>query len=272
MNRHSTQLAEALGPGVPSGATNRSAAKSLAREEARAAGNAGRPARRIRRVAWLVIAAQVAFVFSMLIAAAWQGPHYSLISDSMSDMYAVTAPDALFLVVVLTLCGAATMWFAWRGLRPALAPAGRRLATVTSALLALSIFGIGDLLTPASRLDCRLADPGCTPAMQLSNLGGKMDDGFSTVGVILLIAFGFVLAYALKRIPAWRSWVRPVRWFSVMMTALLILDGVTQGANGLSGMFERFIALTGAAGIALLAAGAARRSRTAELTEVTPPR
>src|SRR5579864_2510714 len=101
MNRHSTQLAEALGPGVPSGATNRSAAKSLAREEARAARNAGRPARRIRRVAWLAIAAQVAFVFSMLIAAAWQGPHYSLISDSMSDMYAVTAPDALFLVVVL---------------------------------------------------------------------------------------------------------------------------------------------------------------------------
>jgi hypothetical protein len=57
-----------------------------------------------------------------------------------------------------------------------------------------------------------------------------------------------------------------------MMIALLILDGVTQGANGLSGMFERFIALTGAAGIALFAAGAARRSRTAVLTEVAPPR
>jgi hypothetical protein len=236
-------------------------AKSLAREEARAARKAGRPAWRIRRVARLAIAAQVVFTFSMLIAATWQGPHYNIISDSMSDMYAVTAPHALFLLVVLTLCGAATMCFAWWGLRPALAPAGRRLATVTSALLALSIFGIGDLLTFSERLDCRLADPGCTPAMQLSNLGGKMDDGFSTVGVIVLVACGIAASYALKRLPAWRSWVRPVRWFSVVMTALLILDGVTQGANGLSGMLERFIALTGAAGIALLAVGVARRSR-----------
>lgn len=272
MNRHATRLAQAPGPAVPSQATNRSMARSLAAEEARAARKAGRPARRVRRVALLAIAAQAVFTFSMLIAAAWQGPHYSLISDSMSDMYAVTAPGALFLVVVLTLCGAATMWFAWRGLRPALAPAGRRLATVTSALLALSIFGIGDLLTPAERLDCRLADPGCTPAMQLSNLGGKMDDAFSTAGVIMLIACGFVLARALKRIPAWQSWARPVRWFSVMMIALLILDGVTQGPAGLSGVFERFIALAGAAGITLLAAGAARRSRTAELTEAAPPR
>jgi len=65
------------------------------------------------------IAAQVIFVASWLAAASWQGPRYSVLAHSISEMYARTAPHAMFLVIVLTLCGAATIWFVLRSVRPA---------------------------------------------------------------------------------------------------------------------------------------------------------
>ena len=69
------------------------------------------------------LVAQVAFVSSWLIAASWQGPRYSVLAHSISDMYAVGAPNGAFLVVVISLCGAATILFAWLSLRPSLRPA-----------------------------------------------------------------------------------------------------------------------------------------------------
>ncbi|MCA2176125.1 DUF998 domain-containing protein [Nonomuraea glycinis] len=42
-------------------------------------------------------------------AASWQGPRYSVLAHTISDLYAVTAPGGMFLVVVFTLCGAATI-------------------------------------------------------------------------------------------------------------------------------------------------------------------
>jgi len=220
-----------------------------------------RVVRRVRRLARLAVAAQVIFVFSWLIAAAWQGPRYSVLAHSISDMYAVTAPGGAFLVIVFTLCGAATIWFAWRSLRTALRPAGW-LASVGSALLALSIFGLGDLLTVSERLACRMADPSCTSAKQLSNSGGMMDTIISTAGVPLFVIAGFLLAAAMKRVPGWQAWVRPVRWCMAAMIVFMICDGLTQSA-GFSGLFERLMALIGAAGIAVVASGVIRRSRTA---------
>ncbi len=90
-----------------------------------------------------------------------------------------------------------------------------------------------------------------------------MDNTLSTIGVVLFVLAGFFLAAAMKRLPSWRSWVRPVRWWAVLMIVLTICEVLTQGADGLSGLFERLIALTGATGIALLARGVIRRSRAA---------
>ena len=92
----------------------------------------------IRRWARVGIAAQVIFVGSGLAAASWQGPHYSALKHSISEMYAVTAPHAMFLLIVLTVCGAATIWFTLRSVWPALRPGGWA-ATVGAALLALSV-------------------------------------------------------------------------------------------------------------------------------------
>ncbi len=220
----------------------------------------GKVARRVRRLARLAVAAQVAFVASWLLAAAWQGPRYSVLAHSISDMYAVTAPGAAFLIIVITLCGAATTWFAWRSLRTALRPAGR-LATAGSALLALSVFGLGDLLTVSEREACRLADPGCTASSQLSNSGGAMDGTLTTAGLLLFVIAGFCLAAAMNRVPGWQAWVRPVRWGMALTIVLFVGDGLAAG-TGYSGLLERLIALSGAAGIAVLAAGVGRRSRS----------
>jgi len=208
----------------------------------------------IRRWAWVCIAAQVLFVASWLVAASWQGPRYSILAHSISDMYAVTAPHGIFLVIVLTICGAATMWFALRSVWPVLRPGGWT-ATVGCALLALSILGLGDLLTPFERLACRAADPGCTTARAISNSGGKLDDALSSIGLLLLVLAGFFLAAAMRRIPGWRAWAWPARWTAVLIFALTIADAV---GSGLSGLIERLLAAAAAAGVAALAIGILR--------------
>jgi hypothetical protein len=221
------------------------------------AAGASRRAARIRRWARVGIAAQVIFVASWLVAASWQGPRYSVVKHSISDMYAVTAPHAVFLLIVITLCGAATIWFTLRSVWPVLRPGGWA-ATVGSILLALSVAGLGDLLTPFERLACRMADPGCTTAMQVSNSGGKLDGNLTAIGVLLLVAAGFFLAHAMRRIPSWQAWARPARWIAVLIVALTVADVVT---SGLDGLFERLVAITAAAAIATLAVGILRRSR-----------
>jgi len=76
----------------------------------------------VRLWARVGVAAQVVFVLAWIVAGFWQGPGYNALKYSISDMYAVTAPRGLFLVVVITLCGIGTVLFAvlsvWPTLRP----------------------------------------------------------------------------------------------------------------------------------------------------------
>jgi hypothetical protein len=214
---------------------------------------------RIRRWAIVGVAAQALFVLSGLVAAAWQGPRYSALADSVSDMYARTAPGGMFLVVVFTLCGAATICFAAASVRPALRAGGWR-ATAGSTLLALSVIGLGDLLSPAERLACSMADPGCTTARQISNLGGRLDDILTSGGVVLLVLAGFFLAAAMKRMPDWRAWASPARWTTVAIIGLFVAAVLSQ-AVGLGGLAERLLEDTVAGALAALGIGILRRCR-----------
>ncbi|WP_297601357.1 DUF998 domain-containing protein [Mycobacterium sp.] len=213
----------------------------------------------VRRWAWLGLAAQAVFVASLLVPAFWQGPHYSAVAHTISDMYAVTAPHGGFLVVVLSLCGAATIGFALRSVWSQLRPGGWRAAT-GSVLLALSIVGLGDLLSPVERLACRMADPGCTAMQQLSNTGGQLDNAISSIGLLLLVIGAFFLAAAMRRTHGWEGWARPTRWTAALITAFAVASVLTQGA-GYTGLFERLVATTGAATLAVLAIGILRRTR-----------
>jgi hypothetical protein len=221
----------------------------------------------IRRWARLTVVGNVVFVLAWLLAALWQGPDYSFAGHTISDMYADGAPAAAFLIVMFTLCGAVVMLFAFRSLWPALREAGRP-ARVGTILLALSIFGLGDLLSLFEREGCRLADAGCTAAAQTGTAGGWLDAVLSTLGVAALAVGGFFLAAAMKRLPAWQSWVRPTRQATIVFIVLFVLDGLL-GGSGLGGLCERLIALAGAAGISALAVGVLHRTRTPVAAEAT---
>ncbi len=211
----------------------------------------------VRLWAAFTLFAHIVFVLAWLIAAAWQGPRYSAMAHSISDMYAVTAPHGMVLVVILTLCGLSLVLFTALTLWPMLRRAGWS-AAVGCLLLALSIFGLGDLLSPFERLACRLADPGCSALAQVANAGGALDSTVSFIGICFLIGAGFFLAAAMGRLAAWRTWAAPTRWFTALIIVFFLLTGLTGGA-GLSGLFERLLAFTGAAGIVALALKTLRR-------------
>lgn len=196
------------------------------------------------RWAWVGLGAQVLFTAYWLVAPLWQGAGYSVLAHSISDMYAVTAPAGAGMVVVLTLCGAATIAFVILALLPSLRPAGWP-ATLGCALLALSIFGLGDLLTPFERLACRLADPGCTSTSQLANAGGQLDGTLSTIGVALLLAGGCFTAAAMLRLPGWKPLATTVFALCGVLVVVFVLLAVVPAAYG--GAAERLLALAGAA-------------------------
>jgi vacuolar-type H+-ATPase subunit I/STV1 len=212
---------------------------------------------RVRRWAWIGFVAQVLFVASWLLAAGWQGSDYHALEHTISDMLAVGVPGAVVLIVVFTLCGLATILFAWLSVRPALRSGGRT-ATVGAVLLAMSIFGVGDLFAAAERQGCRLADPGCTGSDQRANLGGKIDTMITPTGIVLFVAAALVLAAAMKRAPGWQRWAWPFRGVAIGFTVLLF--AFVNAPVGLTGLFERLLAVFGASAIAALALSIVRRS------------
>jgi hypothetical protein len=214
----------------------------------------------VRRVAQLALAAQIGFVLSWLIAGLWQGPRYNALSQSISDMYAVTAPGGMFLVVVLTLCGLATAMFAALSVWPTLRRAGWP-ATVGSVLLGLSIYGLGDLLTPFERLACRIADSGCSPAAQVANAGGMLDATLSIIGILLFAAAAFILASAMRRTPGWQDWPWPARFVGIAFILILVVD-VATSSLGFGGLVERLLAAFGAAAIGAFAWRISTRSES----------
>jgi hypothetical protein len=206
--------------------------------------------RLLRPISLVTVIAQFVFVLSWLVAAAWQGPSYSVLAHSISDMYAVSAPHGEVLVVVFTITGAITIMFAvaiWHALRNA-----GWTALLGAILLGFSIFGLGDLLSAFERLACRLADPGCTADSQLANAGGQLDAALSTAGIGLFIAALIFLSFAMQDTEGWRRWVWPTRSVAIAEFLLFIADGALASV-GLGGLLERLVAALGAFAIAGLA-------------------
>jgi hypothetical protein len=133
------------------------------------------------------------------------------------------------------------------------------IATAGVILLALSILGLGEVLTALEQEACRAADPGCTPAAQIANFGGALDMWLSTIGLLLLVAAGFFLAEAMRRSPGWAPLVWPTRVVTIFMILLILATGALEGV-GLGGLFERLLALTAAGGVAALAVVLLRRT------------
>jgi small-conductance mechanosensitive channel len=183
-------------------------------------------------IAWgtVGIVAQIAFMAGWLIAETWQGPRYSVIADTISDMQAATAPHVWFIVTCFAIGSLGTFCFAIFGLRPALA-AGRAVPHAVW-MLALAGLAIGNSFP---LIPCELPAPGCTAHHQLYSPGGITDVIVATAAFLVLVFTPAQLRKRLAELPEWRRLVPmmtiarvacPLGW---MILSVASLTGTAQG-------------------------------------------
>lgn len=194
--------------------------------------------------------AQVILIVSFILFGLVQGPSYSWSAHSISDMYADRAPHGSLLVVILTLCGAMTLFFLAFSLWPSVKKAGvsAKLATI---LLGLSIFGIGDLLSPFERLGCRLADTGCTDSLQVATTAGRNDMILSSIGIFLFMIGVITLGYSVNKLKEFKQVSNSLIYGGYFLIVVAIVMGIAPASA--YGAMERLVAYFGAILLALLA-------------------
>jgi len=195
------------------------------------------------------VLAQVAFLAGWLVAETWQGPRYSPVSDTISDMQAATAPHAWFPIACFAFGGLGTFAFAVFGLRPALAGAGK-VAAYAPWMLACAGLALGNSFP---QIPCRLADPGCTAQRQLSSAGGLTDAIVASLAFLVLVLTPIPLGRRLAVLPHWRA-LKPVMLAArVAGLAAWIALSVASALGVAEGLMERILATICVAWIAMLA-------------------
>jgi len=217
-------------------------------------------------VAWGVVGllAQIVFTAGWVIAETWQGPRYSPVSNTISDLQAATAPHVWFPIACFAVAGVGTFGFAVFGLRPALRAAGNS-AWFAPWMLALAGLAIGNSFP---LIPCQLSDPACTPAYQLGSTGGLTDAIVSGVAFLVLVITPFPMSRRLAANPRWRR-LKPIMIGALISGpacyALLALSSSLPAMPAI-GLIERLLALSCSAWISALAINLVREAR-----RVPPP-
>ena len=172
--------------------------------------------------------AQVVFAAGWVIAETWQGPRYSPVTDTISDMQAATAPHVWFPVVFFAVGGLGTFGFAIFGLRPALA------GVSSSAAWKIGLSGLA-LGNSFPLIPCQLSAYACTATSQLLSVGGLTDALLSGVALWVLAITPFPMARRVSSLPGWKS-LKPILLVAGVVTpalygllALTLFTGVWQG-------------------------------------------
>jgi hypothetical protein len=152
-----------------------------------------------------------------------QPDSYSFADDDVSDLGATTARSAwLYNQIGANLTGLLIVALAvglWRGLSP------DALGRIGAG--ALAVAGVGVFLDGLFRLDCRGIDAACTNDSWHSH-GHKIESGVT--GAATLIA-PVILAFAFRRIPAWRdSWLPSLVATPVALLASVAFSLIGDGA------------------------------------------
>jgi hypothetical protein len=172
--------------------------------------------RRSSALTWGIVGvlAQVVFAAGWVIAETWQGPRYSPVADTISDLQAATAPHVWFPILCFALGGLGTFGFAIFGLRPALAG----VSAATSQLL---------------------------------SAGGLTDALLSGVALWVLAITPWPLGRRVTSLPGWRG-LKPILLVAGVVTpalygllAIALFAGVWQGLaeRGLVGVCQLWICL-----------------------------
>ncbi len=188
-----------------------------------------------RLAVWALVGllAQVASMAGWTVAETWQGPRYSVVSDTISDLQAATAPHVWFPIACFAAGGIGTFCFAVLGLRPALSGAGR-VASQAPWMLGLSALALGNSFP---LIPCSLSDPGCTVHRQLSSPGGLTD---AIVAGVALSVLAFTPAPLWQRLSVLQGWgvakfaLMPARVACPFLFLLLVVSSFTGTDQGLA--------------------------------------
>ena len=210
-----------------------------------------------RRLAWGAIVAQLACLAGWLSAGEIERHGYSVTSDDISDLGALTAHHPAIVLVTCGVSGALTIAFALVALRPALG--------IGAWLVALSLAGLDDLSDAFFRLDCRAADHGCSISAATASWHGKVHLIAAVVAAVATIAAPFVLARRMRRAEGWAELARWARLFGVVVLISAIAS-VSLTETPVQGLAQRVVAVIVPLGVVALAV------RVLQLNAVDAPR
>jgi hypothetical protein len=204
-----------------------------------------------KQLAYAAIAGQAVFIGAFVILGAVEGHGYSATKHYISDLGAPTAHHVVLWFAAQVVCALTTAAFAFGALRPSLSPARR--ASLAAWLIVGSVVVFDNITDPIFRLDCRLADHGCSASDQMATWHGKVHVDKFIVALVCSIAAPFVLATCMKATDRWRGLVTPTRAFGV----LLIVGSVAIVAadrSDVQGLVQRLVAVYMSLGVVALAA------------------
>jgi hypothetical protein len=206
----------------------------------------------------------VLFMAGWLGAETWQGPGYSVVSDTISDMQAATAPHVWFPIACFAIGGIGTFCFIVFGLRPALAGAGK-VAESAPWMLAFAGLAIGNSFP---LIPCQVSDYACSAHRQLYSPGGMTDAVVATAAFLVLAFIPGPLWRRLQVLPQWRR-LKPVMVTARVVCPVCFLGLCAASITGTAeGIAERMLSTTCVLWLAAVATTAIHVSASspAELT------
>lgn len=180
------------------------------------------------------LAAPLAFVAGVLLGDLAQPDAFSAADDDISDLGALTASSpwlynqvAANLGGLLVVCLALGLWTAlgsgWLA----------RLGTI-----GLAVAGSGLLLDGFLRLDCQGIDSDCDNTSWHAS-AHKIESGVTAAAILVT---PFLLAFAFRRLPYWRSaWIPTLLTMPAVIVASAVVGIVGAGAATRAGSFVWFV-------------------------------
>jgi hypothetical protein len=178
--------------------------------------------------------APLTFVAGVLLGDLAQPGAFSPADDDISDLGALTASSPwLYNQVAANLTGLLLIGLAlglWRALGTAwLARLG---------VAGLVVVGTGMVVDGFARLDCQGIDAGCDNSSWHSS-AHKLESGVTATA---LLVTPLVLAFAFRRLPAWRSaWLPTLLATPAVIAASAVLSAVGEGAATRAGSLAWFL-------------------------------
>ena len=206
------------------------------------------------------VVAQVLFIGAALVVGAIEGHGYQPARHDVSDLGALTAHHVAIWLAVMGITGALTMAFAIGALRPAMTRPNLG-PPIAAWLVAISLPALDNLGDAFFRLDCRMADAGCTAAASTSSWHGKMHYAVFFFAAIPTLITPFALARRMARLTEWIDLARSVQRYGFVVIAGFVVTLATADAS-VQGWTQRGLIVIVCGGIAALAVQVIRRSGT----------